>query len=482
MEQLVFLVLCIQDNNKKVFIINFCMNNLKIYQNNSNKIQCEIPNEFINETGATTTFSVHTDEFLTGSTLFQISGSSNLGVVTFNVSAANNDLPIRVYFYDVILTLDNKNYIIAQGSYSIEDGTDINVDTDFIQSISGSSTNYYTKSEVDNLLLHFSGGTSGQTYTFIGSGDTRVVKNGQNITIYTPFYTGSTGSTGGDIYELTSPAAIQVGGIGVGDILIGKTYGQLFESLLVPVLFPSLTNPFNSFSSDAGNLYEIGDTQIINFTSNFNQGSINPAYGTNGKRSGLPWEYFYSGAGLPLSPILSNALSDVQSSINYVIVAGEQSWGSAIAYSAGEQPKDSKGNNYNSPLGGDLTSFATVTIEGVYPVFGTTVLISALTKQSLVSMLTGNNIVLNMVAETGGNKQSFEIATDWLAVRPLVGIQTFNTVSSTWEYQGGSANTSLTYWTVTDVTETIKGNTVNYKKFTYNGTDRSATQIKIILT
>ena len=97
-------------------------------------------------------------------------------------------------------------------------------------------------------------------------------------------------------------------------------------------------------------------------------------------------------------------------------------------------------------------------------------------------MLTGNNIVLNMVAETGGNKQSFEIATDWLAVRPLVGIQTFNTVSSTWEYQGGSANTSLTYWTVTDVTETIKGNTVNYKKFTYNGTDRSATQIKIILS
>jgi hypothetical protein len=451
------------------------MNNLKIYQNNSNKIQCEIPNEFINETGATTTFSVHTDEFLTGNTLFQISGSSNLGVVTFNVSAANNNQPIRVYFYDVILTLDNKNYIIAQGSYSIEDGTDINVDTDFIQSISGSSTNYYTKSEVDNLLLHFSGGTSGQTYTFIGSGDTRVVKNGQNITIYTPFYTGGTGTTGGDIYELTSPAAIQVGGIGVGDILIGKTYGQLFESLLVPVLFPSLTNPFNSFSSDAGNLYEIGDTQIINFTSNFNQGSINPAYGTNGKRSGLPTAYNYSGDALPTN-VPSTSLSDSQSLVNYTIVQGYQTFTSNVDFSAGEQPLNSKGGNFSSALSSGNSGDKYITIEGVYPVFANTDVINSMEKQSLVSMYS-TELVLILAAESGGDKQSFELSNYFAA---LSGVQTFNTVSNSYEYQGGSELASLANWDVSYVTETVQGVSADYTKYTYIGTDRSNIQIKLI--
>jgi len=120
-------------------------NNLQIYQNNSCKITQEIPAEFINESGATITLSVHSDEFLTGSTLFQVTGSTlfqvtgstHSGMVTFNITADNNNQPIRVYFYEIILTLNSKNFIIGYGSYSIENDESININTIFNTGFTG---------------------------------------------------------------------------------------------------------------------------------------------------------------------------------------------------------------------------------------------------------------------------------------------------------------------------------------------------------
>ena len=98
--------------------------------------------------------------------------------------------------------------------------------------------------------------------------------------------------------------------------------------------------------------------------------------------------------------------------------------------------------------------------EGVYPLFATTSNITTLTQQTLVSMLTGNNISMTLVAETGGNKQKFEIPTAWTGAptnKPLLGILTYNSVSGNYEYQGGlnlpstiaaDRRISLTYWTI----------------------------------
>ena len=103
------------------------------------------------------------------------------------------------------------------------------------------------------------------------------------------------------------------------------------------------------------------------------------------------------------------------------------------------------------------------------------------TKQSLQDMSTANNIQINLVSDSGGYKQTFEIPCAWLGAptRPLVGVCQFNTVSW-WEYPDGSAGTSLCLWTCSSANETVQGNSIGYCQYTYNGVDRSAVCIKLV--
>jgi hypothetical protein len=97
-------------------------------------------------------------------------------------------------------------------------------------------------------------------------------------------------------------------------------------------------------------------------------------------------------------------------------------------------------------------------------------------------MLSGNNIVFNMVTESGGNKQSFDIPDAWTGSptnRPLQGIETYNGFSMNWEYEGGTAATSLAKWSTSPTTHTIETNSVNYTRYTYNGVDRGSIQIRL---
>jgi len=95
--------------------------------------------------------------------------------------------------------------------------------------------------------------------------------------------------------------------------------------LLYPERFPSLSNPSASFTMSPSGYREIGEVILnISFSSEFNRGSINPANGTSGYRSGLPNAYLYTGAGLPTT-VLSTSLSDSQSTTFYIVEMGTQS-------------------------------------------------------------------------------------------------------------------------------------------------------------
>jgi hypothetical protein len=122
------------------------------------------------------------------------------------------------------------------------------------------------------------------------------------------------------------------------------------------------------------------------------------------------------------------------------------------------------------------TTIINRTFEGVYPLFATTVGITTLTKQTLLSMSTTPAPVggMALVAETGGNKQKFETPDAWTAIHPLTNVQTYNTISSAWE------STGLGTWTTSSTTETIQGNIVNYTRYTYNGSDRGSVQIRLV--
>ena len=191
----------------------------------------------------------------------------------------------------------------------------------------------------------------------------------------------------------------------------GKSFQEMMDLMLYPTLFPTLSNPQQqSFTLSPNGFREIGEVfsiGAITLTSTFNRGSINPAYGTNGFRSGLPNAYIYTGGGSITSPQSSTSLSNnTSNTVNYTVVSGYNNWTSAISYDQGPQPLDSTGNNFNTPLPAGTTSSITRSIRGVYPTFATTVNISTLTKQTLQSMTFYEQV--SMVAETGGNKQRYQ--------------------------------------------------------------------------
>jgi hypothetical protein len=261
--------------------------------------------------------------------------------------------------------------------------------------------------------------------------------------------------------------------------LNGDTISSLWDALLFPTAYPSLNAPSGSFTVNVGNLFEVSTNMGLTFTAAFSRGSISPQYNSASPyRSGLPSNYHYVGTGL--TDASSSLLSNGQTIPSYYIKQGIQSWSSTISYGAGVQPYDSKGNPYNSPLSAGSLSAGTINIEGAYPLFATTSSILTLIKQPLVSMLSGNNIIINMVPESGGNKQRFEIPNAWLSIRPLVGIQTYNAFTLQYEYQGGNAAASKTFWTTSADTQIIQTYSIPYTKYTYNSTDRSSIPIRLV--
>ena len=109
-----------------------------------------------------------------------------------------------------------------------------------------------------------------QFRNLVGSGDTSVSLSGDSIVIYT--------DAGEDTYNLSSPAAICVGGICVGTVLTGKTAFELFEELLVPELCGSITAPSLSIGLICTGCKEIGTVISQTVTGTFSRGAINPQY------------------------------------------------------------------------------------------------------------------------------------------------------------------------------------------------------------
>ena len=215
--------------------------------------------------------------------------------------------------------------------------------------------------EIYSTSLSTISGETAQLRTLIGSGNTNVSTSGDTVIIT------SSGATG--IYDSASPSNIAVGGVPVGTVLTGRTLEEIIEDMLVTVFNPTLVNPNNTISDDTANTQEVGVTvPTVNFTATFNRGLITPAYGTSGLRSGLPNTYNYTGTNLPAS-VASTSLSNLQTINNYEILLGANTWTSTVSYDIGEQPLDSDGGNFSTPLPAGTTGVKTTSINGIYPWF-----------------------------------------------------------------------------------------------------------------
>lgn len=369
---------------------------------------------------------------------------------------------------------DESNYTSSWAWKPAGGNAQIDASINILNIGSGDASVYYGKSG-ENFLL-------------------REIKGSPTITVSTSdnliYIDASGGGTGTYDTSLDPSLAMpnDVGGIPAGTLvndLKGDTLISLWDSLLFPTVNPTYVAPSNSFNDNATNLQEVAAAISVTYTASFNRGAINLSGSFQDYRAGLPNSYNYSdpSGNTLLTDVSSASLTNIQTVNNYVVVIGTQTWSNTVSYDEGPQPKDNKGNDYDSPLSAGTTGSQSVTIEGVYPIFATTSSISVLTKQALQSMSISTSPTYSMAPESGGNKQTFQLPDKWTGSptnNPLTGVQTYNTIAGSWEYQGGSAASSLTYWTTSSTTKTIQGVVENYTQYTYNGTDRSTVDIRLI--
>ena len=322
----------------------------------------------------------------------------------------------------------------------------------------------------------FTGSPKGSIVTSSGSTETiflPVGNDGQILVADSSTATGlkwgtaSGGTSSAETFTNTGATPNTVGGIAAGTTFSAKTNAQMWNLLLYPELFPTLTAPSNTFTLTQSGFQIIGSTvATLNFSAGFSRGSISPAYGTSGYRSGLPTIYNYTGTGLPAT-VSSNATTDIQTVSSYVVLTGAQSWTCGVSYSGGEQPLSNLGNPYNTALASGTTGAITRTITGVYPYFATTSVISTLTQQTLVA--NSSQVAPAMVAESGGYKQTIEFPTTWA---PIIRLEQYNTLSGAWDV------IDLNAFGISAITKTIAGNSVNYKQYYHSGATIGARSLR----
>jgi len=390
---------------------------------------------------------------------------------------------------------------IGDGSAGVYANNDASGNLQF-RTFSGSSGTTVTQVG-DQIVIGIDASYSGESNygENIGTGDAsiysgkvgdalqfRELKAGQNLTIDVSgnlIIIDSSGGYSSGTYDTSLDPSLAmpstVGGIAAGTLvndLKGDTLVKMWDDLLFPSVNPILTAPSGSFSmSPTTTLYEVGANVTLTFTTTLNRGSINPQYTADSAfRSGLPNNFNFTGTGLVDAS--SSSIPYVHAPIDVSILISNQSWSAQIGYDEGVQPYDNKGNSYDSSLAaGTLSASPTRTIQGVYPIWATTSAIATLTKQSLLSMTTTTTPGYTLVPETGGNKQKIDIPDKWTGTptnNPLTAIQQYNTVSSVWE------TINILTWTTSGITHDIQGITENYTRYTYNGTDRSSVQIRLV--
>lgn len=264
---------------------------------------------------------------------------------------------------------------------------------------------------------------------------------------------------------------VNAGNITTGTVITNKTNQEMWELLLTKELYPTINQPSVSFSmSGASNnsLQEIGAQLNLTFTANFNQGNVRNTWGSNDYQSsvysGVPNTYNFTGTGLTPS-VSSTSLSNQQTVNPYKVVDGDQTWTVSVAFDAGTyQPVSNYGNNYGTTCAAGSKSGNTLKLTGVYPTYASSVNLTTATKQTLVRQPANNSsyLTFKLAGESStAERQFFELPASW---SQLTGVADSG---GAW-YNGGKTG-SVTQWTVSDVTETVQGEVINYKRYTYNG-------------
>lgn len=253
------------------------------------------------------------------------------------------------------------------------------------------------------------------------------------------------GKGGGELTEELT-ASVTVGGIKSGTTYEeGTSFETLFKDMLNPTAYPTLTNPSASLTATGTKLLETGATLSVTFTLTLNRGSINPAYGTSGYRSGVAENYTLDG------------VTQMVNQFNTTVTSAKTSYQGSIAYEAGEQPKDSTGADYGSPLPAGSVNSNVVNYEFVDALWANVSDITSIAKQALVSKSAKQKDFV-FPAQTVANPEAFDVPASWT----VTAVQVKNDLSG--QYEDAMSQFAVTNTTHNDAA----GNSVAYKRYTFN--------------
>lgn len=241
-------------------------------------------------------------------------------------------------------------------------------------------------------------------------------------------------------------ASIGAGGIRVGDIFIkGEELENLWRALLDPVKNPTLTGPSVSLTASGGTLMENGETRSVSFIAVFDRGSISPANGTSGFRSG---------------PLVNYQMdSDIQDGSIFIKPVDKDNATFVVfaSYEEGEQPKNSKGEDYDVPLPAGTVTSNVVTFEFVDTIWSNQNDILTVSKEGLVSK-SAKSKTFNFPAQTKTDVETFDIPASWNVTK----IEVYNEISRAFEDDASE-------FTVTRVThKNAADEDVEYRRYSDN--------------
>ena len=250
-----------------------------------------------------------------------------------------------------------------------------------------------------------------------------------------------------------------VGGIPAGTTagdLAGKTFSELFEDLLFPTVNPTFLAPSAKLSlkstSATPTIQEVGTTGAsvpteASFNTSFDKGQIKIGTTKQADRAGAlnaENSFIY----------INGDTSDKEFPTE--IPDGSITYKYRAAYAQGPQPKDSKGNNYSTPLPAGTVDSAAVTVNGVYPYFANKGDINTFVKLPLQT----SNVISGLVlpAEGGGKKHAFKIPAKYT----LTKVELLNTLSGKYEAY------DISNFTRTTENIQVQGKQVQYAVYTRN--------------
>lgn len=124
---------------------------------------------------------------------------------------------------------------------------------------------------------------------------------------------------------------------------------------------PRLSNPSSRITARvvSGDMSQIGSTVTVEVSTSFDRGSIQPAYGTNGMRSGDVVSFNVSGPG-------SDQMVELNTPYLIDIIATEEdiTWTLDVTVADGEQPLSEHGVEYSTPYAGGPLPTSTATLSG----------------------------------------------------------------------------------------------------------------------